>query len=129
MGTPSHRAGALDRRDFLRVGGLALGGLGLADVLRARDGKRSDTSVILVYCLGGKSHLETYDLKPDGPEQMRSVFRPIATRVKGTSICELLPHHARVADRFTLVRSLHHTINIHNDASIAGLTGKEPSVT
>src|SRR5215204_5794378 len=103
----------VDRRDFLRVGGLAMGGLGLTDVLRARGGRKIDTSVILVYALGGMSHLETYDLKPDGPEQMRSVFRPIATRVKGISICELLPHHARVADRFTIIRSLHHKINMH----------------
>jgi hypothetical protein len=119
------------RRDFLQIGGLALGGLGLADVLAARAAARSnraETSVILVYCLGGPSHLETYDLKPDGPELMRSVFRPISTCVPGMSICELLPQHARVADRFTLVRSLHHKINIHNDGSIAILTGKEPSV-
>jgi uncharacterized protein (DUF1501 family) len=122
-----HCPGPLSRREFLRVGGLALGGLGLADVLAAAP-RRSDTSVILVYCLGGPSHLETYDLKPDGPSEMRSVFRPVATRVPGMSVCELLPGHARVADRFTLIRSLRHTINIHNDGSIAVLTGKEPSV-
>jgi hypothetical protein len=123
-------SGPIPRRDFLRVGALALGGLGLADMLRGRAENRvkSDTSVILVYLLGGPSHLETYDLKPDGPEQMRSVFKPIATRVSGMSVCELLPHHARVADRFTLIRSLHHKINIHNDGSIAVLTGKEPTV-
>ena len=123
--------GPVSRREFLRVGSLALGGLGLADVLAGRAAARTagaDTSVILVYCLGGPSHLETYDLKPDGPEQMRSVFRPIATRVPGMSICELLPQHARVADKFTLIRSLHHTVNIHNDGSITVLTGKEPTV-
>src|SRR5262245_9095902 len=122
--------GPLHRRDFLRISGLVLGGLTLPDVLAARAATRAtpDTAVILVYCLGGASHLETYDLKPDGPEQMRSVFRPIATRVPGMSVCELLPLHARVADRFTLLRSLHHKINIHNDGSILTLTGKEPSV-
>jgi hypothetical protein len=121
----------MKRRDFLRIGGLALGGLGLADTLAARarsaSGRR-DTSVILVYCLGGASQLETYDLKPDGPAEMRSVFRPIATRVPGMSVCELLPLHARVAHRFSLIRSLHHRINIHNDGSILVLTGKEPLV-
>jgi uncharacterized protein (DUF1501 family) len=123
-------SGPIGRRDFLKIGGLALGGLALSDVLQARAAAnaRPDTSVILVYCLGGASQLETYDLKPDGPEQMRSVFRPIATRVPGMSICELFPLQADVADKFTLIRSLHHTINIHNDGSIAGLTGKEPSV-
>ncbi len=79
---------------------------------------------ILLFVHGGPSQLETYDLKPDGPEQMRSVFRPIATRVPGMSVCELLPLHARVADRFSLIRSLHHKVNIHNDGSIAVLTGR-----
>src|SRR5262245_63195758 len=128
---PPRCPGPVSRRDFLRIGTLALGGLGLSQVMagRAAAGKKnSDTSVILVYCLGGPSHLETYDLKPDGPSEMRSVFRPIATRVPGMSICELLPLHARVADKFSLVRSLHHDINIHNDGSILVLTGKRPTV-
>src|SRR5262245_31541468 len=92
--------GPISRREFLRVGGLALGGLGIADVAAARSASRSrsDTSVILVYCIGGASHLETYDLKPDGPSNMRSVFAPIPTCVPGMSICELLPLHAKVAD-------------------------------
>jgi uncharacterized protein (DUF1501 family) len=120
----------IDRREFLRIGGLALGGLGLADVLAAQPRPLShpDTAVILLYCLGGASQLETYDLKPDGPDMMRSVFAPIATRVSGMSICEHLPMHAEVADKFTLIRSMTHRINIHNDGSIAVLTGKEPSV-
>ena len=122
--------GPIDRREFLRVGGLALGGLGLADVAAARSKAKStaDTSVIFIYCLGGPSQLETYDLKPDGPSNMRSVFAPIATRVPGMSICELLPQQAKVADKFSLIRSMSHRINIHNDGSIVVLTGKEPSV-
>lgn len=119
------------QREFLRVGGLALGSLALPDVLAGRAAAGTTaarTSVILVYCLGGPSHLETYDLKPDGPSEMRSVFRPTSTRVPGVSVCELLPRHARVADHFSLIRSVHHAINIHNDGSIAVLTGKEPSV-
>jgi Protein of unknown function (DUF1501) len=125
---PSYRSPS--RREFLRVGGLTLGGLGLADVLAARAAGEATrrTSLILVYCLGGPSHLETYDLKPDGPSEMRSVFRPIATSVPGMSICEHLPRHARVADKFSLIRSMRHAINIHNDGSINVLTGKEPSV-
>src|SRR5262245_28576928 len=124
-------SGPLNRRDFLRVGSLAIGGLGLAEVLAGRAAARTasaDTSIILIYCSGGASHLETYDLKPDGPELMRSVFRPIATRVPGMAICEHLPLHARVADKFTLIRSLNHTVNIHNDGSTTVLTGKQPTV-
>src|SRR5262245_7273450 len=123
--------GPMDRREFLRVGGLALGGLSLAGTLAARGAAGTaghETSVILIFCLGGASHLETYDLKPDGPEQMRSIFRPVATRVPGMAVCELLPLHAQVADRFSLIRSMHHKISIHNDGSILTLTGKEPSV-
>src|SRR5262245_8412051 len=128
---PQRCPGPISRRAFLRTGGLALGGLTLPAVLagRAAAGTASaDTSVILVYCLGGPSHLETYDLKPDGPAESRSVFRPVSTVVPGMSVCELLPLHARVADRFSLVRSLHHKVNIHNDGSITVLTGKEPTV-
>src|SRR5262245_32975799 len=128
---PQRCPGPISRRAFLRTGGLALGGLTLPAVLagRAAAGTASaDTSVILVYCLGGASHLETYDLKPDGPSEMRSVFKPIPTRVPGRSACELLPLHAPVATRSTLARSLHHKVNIHNDGSITVLTGKEPTV-
>lgn len=115
-----------NRREFLRIGGLALGGLALSDVLAAQS-QRTDTSVILLYCIGGMSQLETYDLK-EGPEQMRSVFAPIRTRVPGTHICEHLPLQAAIADKFSIIRSMTHRINIHNDGSIAVLTGKEPSV-
>lgn len=128
---PQGCPGPMQRRDFLRVGGLLLGGMGLSQLLEARAAAGSatrDTAVILFYCLGGPSQLETYDLKPDGPSGMRSVFAPIATRVPGMSICELFPLQAQVADRFSLIRSLHHKINIHNDGSITVLTGKEPTV-
>jgi uncharacterized protein (DUF1501 family) len=121
----------MGRRDFLKAGGLALGGLSLSELLarRADAGTaRRDTSVILIYCSGGASQLETYDLKPDGPEEMRSIFKPIATRVPGMAICEHFPRQARIADRFSLIRSMHHTINIHNDGSILTLTGKAPTV-
>ncbi|REK09483.1 MAG: DUF1501 domain-containing protein [Planctomycetota bacterium] len=127
---PALSPGPPNRREFLRAGALALGGLTLADVLRARAATGSaahDTSVILFYMWGGPSHLETYDLKPGAPSEYRSVFRPIATSVPGMDICELFPRQAAIADRIALVRSLHHEINIHNDAAIEVLTGKRPS--
>jgi hypothetical protein len=110
---------------------LGLGGLSLADVLAARAAaghSGRDTSVILLYLLGGPSHLETYDLKPDAPLEYRSIFKPIATNVSGMEICELFPLQAQLADKFTLVRSLHHDVDIHNDGSITVLTGKRPTV-
>ncbi len=131
--------GPIGRREFLQVGGLALGGLTLADVLAARSSQAAagsaateatsppDTSVILLYLHGGPSQLETYDLKLDAPSSYRSVFNSIPTVVPGMEICELLPRHTQVADRFSLVRSLHHDISIHSDGGIIVLTGKRPS--
>lgn len=128
--------GPVRRREFLQAGALALGGLTLADLLRTRevaaDQKAqipsTDTSVILLYLHGGPSQLETYDLKTDAPSTYRSVFAPIPTVVPGMEICELLPLHAKVADRFSLVRSLHHDVSIHSDGGIVVLTGKRPEV-
>jgi hypothetical protein len=119
--------GPVSRRDFLRVGTLALGGLTLPQLLAARDGTSSDTSVILFWMWGGPSHLETYDLKPDAPAEYRGPFRPIRTAVSGLDVCELFPLQARLARRIALVRSLHHTMSAHNDGSIEVLTGKTPA--
>lgn len=122
--------GPVSRRLFLQIGASALGGFALADVLAARAAAQQshpDTAVILFYCAGGATQLETYDLKPDAPTEMRSVFAPTATNVPGVSICELFPLQARLADKFTLIRSLHHEIGIHSDGGIEVLTGKTPS--
>jgi hypothetical protein len=108
-----------------------LGGISLADVLAGREAAaepHKDTSVILLYLHGGPSHLETYDLKPDAPTEYRSIFRPIRTNVPGVDICELFPRQARLADRFSLIRSLNHDVNIHSDGGIVVLTGKRPAV-
>src|SRR5688572_20080925 len=129
--TTSACPGPATRREFLRLGSLALGGLGLADVVagRAAAGEPGkDTAVILLYLHGGPSHLETFDLKPDAPSEYRSIFRPIPTNVPGVEVCELFPLQARLADKFALVRSLHHDVNIHSDGGIVVLTGKRPAV-
>jgi len=123
-------SGPPTRREFMQIGGLALGGLSFADVLAARADSgqmRRDTSVILLYLHGGPSQLETYDLKPDAPSSYRSVFDPIATNVPGMEICELFPRQAKIADKISLVRSLHHDVNIHSDGGITVLTGKRPT--
>jgi hypothetical protein len=110
---------------------LALGGISLADVLSGRAAANApphDTSVILLYLHGGPSHLETYDLKPGAPTEYRSIFRPIPTNVPGMDVCELFPLQARLADKFALVRSLHHDVNVHSDGGIVVLTGKRPTI-
>lgn len=129
---PARRCpGPVSRREFLQAGLLALGGLQLADLLASRaaaNQENRDTAVILLYLSGGPSHLETFDLKPDAPLDYRSIFKPIATCVPGLAICEHFPLLAKLADRFSLLRSLHHTMNAHNDGGIEVLTGKTPAV-
>lgn len=122
---------AIARRDFLTVGSLALGGLTLPELFAARAASSEqsrDTAVIFVFLSGGPSHLETYDLKTNSPEGYRSIFNPIRTNVPGLDVCELFPLQARQSDKFSLVRSLSHDVNIHSDGGIVVLTGKRPSV-
>jgi hypothetical protein len=101
----------VSRRDFLRIGALSVGGLSLADLLRlrAQGAVRSEAAhkaVIMVYLPGGPSHIDMYDLKPDAPAEYRGEFRPIRTNVPGIDVCELMPQHAKIADRFAIVRGL-----------------------
>ncbi|MCE9531184.1 MAG: DUF1501 domain-containing protein [Planctomycetes bacterium] len=120
---------SVSRRSFLRVGSLALGGLGLSDLYRLRAASGTavrDTSVILLWLEGGASHLETYDLKPNAPAEVRGEFKPISTVVPGIDVCEHLPLHAKVAHQFTLIRSLAHKIPDHPGAAGRVLTGHHP---
>src|SRR6266446_5720146 len=106
--------GPLSRRHFLKLGGLTLGGRGLGGLMPQRAAARQtgpsvpDTSVILLWLPGGPPHMETYDMKPDAPEEYRGDFRPVHTNVPGIDICEHLPLHAKLADKFTLIRSIAH---------------------
>ena len=101
----------ISRRGFLRVGGLGLCGLSLADLLRLQaKGQASPAnpmkSVIMLFLPGGPSHIDMYDLKPDAPVEYRSPFKSIQTAVPGLDICEHMPLQAKIANRFTLVRSI-----------------------
>jgi uncharacterized protein (DUF1501 family) len=117
------------RREFLRAGMLALGGVTLPDVLRARAGAaQRERAVILFWMWGGPSQLETYDMKPLAPAEYRGPLRPIPTSVPGIEICEYMPLQAQMADKFAIIRSLHHEMSAHNDGSIEVLTGKTPRI-
>ena len=109
------------RRSFLRWGSLGLGGIPLARLLSLREAQaaseRRDTAVILFWMAGGPSHLDTYDLKPAATAEIRGPFQSLATCVPGLDVCELLPRHAALADRLAIVRSLHHSHSVHDDAS------------
>jgi hypothetical protein len=117
------------RREMLQVGYSGLLGIGLSSLLTHRaaaaQGSRpgKPKSLILVFCTGAPSHIDTFDLKPDAPAEVRGEFKPIATRVPGLAICEHLPRLAARADRYALVRSLAHRENNHLVATHHLLTG------
>jgi hypothetical protein len=85
-----------------------------------------DTAVILLWLDGGPSHMDLYDLKPDAPAEYRGIWRPIRTNVPGVEIGELLPKQAAVADKFSIIRSLHHDNGDHFTAAHHVLTGIPP---
>lgn len=125
----------ISRRALLYAGGLGVAGLTLADLARLEASPhvgradRTARSLILLWLWGGPSHLDTFDPKPQAPVQYRGPFAPIATRIPGVQICELLPHLAARADRYTLIRSLHCSSNDHGIAGTIGLTGSETGGT
>lgn len=114
------------RREVLNVGAVGLLGLSLADVLRAEAAAglgRGRRNVILVWLHGGQTQLDTYDMKPEAPSEVRGPFRPIETTVPGLQICELLPRLARVMHCVTVHRGFHHQNNDHFAAAHWLLTG------
>ncbi len=126
----------LNRRRLLQIGGLGSLGLTLPALLRAEaEGRAGHESLgaapirscILLFCYGGPSHIDTVDMKPKAPEQVRGEFGSIATNVPGLRVCEHLPWTARVMDRLAIVRSLHHPMTNHNAAAFTTLCGRNPS--
>ena len=108
-------------------------GLGMSDFLAyqaeaaAAGDDMSDTSVIFIWLPGGPPHMETYDMKPEAPAEYRGEFNPIKTNVPGIDVCELLPMHAKIADRFTLIRSIHHEFADHGGGHKRLMTGRIPA--
>ena len=115
--TPGDKASlcgaARARRDFLQVGALAAVGLSLPQYVRAAsEGMvkpgHENRSCIMIFNLGAPSHIDLWDMKPDAPAEIRGPFKPIRTKSDAFEISELLPKHAAIADRFSLVRSCRH---------------------
>src|SRR5882724_11335185 len=120
----------LHRRQWLQLGASSLLGIGLPALLAGRAASRSSAaergrsrSVILVLLSGGPSHLDTLDIKPEAPAEIRGEFQPIATAVPGIRVCEHLPRLASQMRRWALVRSLSHEENGHLPAVHRLLTG------
>ncbi len=115
----------LPRRAFLQAGGSAVLGLSLPSLLAAREASPvgSPRSVILVHLGGGLSHIDSLDMKPDAPAEIRGEFRPVATSVTGIRVCEHLPRLAARMKHWAIVRSLSHGENGHLPATHRLLTG------
>jgi hypothetical protein len=144
-GTAGRYCDGISRRSFVQLGVAGMASVGLPRILRAKDDSRQaglpakDTSVIMLWLDGGPSHMDLYDLKPEAPAEYRGIWNPIRTNVPGFEIGELFPRQAKVADKFSLVRSLHHDNGDHfagghymltsrGGASGADTTGKYPSI-
>jgi hypothetical protein len=118
----------MNRRDFLRVGGLGLCGVGALDVIRARATPAASPRakhMIVCWLGGGPPHLDMFDMKPDAPEEYRGIWKPIQSRVVGLQVGELMPELAKRADRYTVIRSVT-TLNKpgdHSQAPLYWLTG------
>ncbi len=115
------------RRELLRVGGgLAVAGFLSAEARATKAPPRTGRaqSCILVYLLGGPPHLDTWDLKPQAPAEVRGPFKPVATSVPGLHVCEHLPRLARLAHRYALVRSVSHNNHNHTPMIYYTLTGR-----
>jgi hypothetical protein len=123
--TPTDRG--ITRRRLLQIGGIGALGLGLPDLLRARDSsparRGGEKSCIFVVQYGGASHIDSLDPRPDAPADVRGPYQPIATSVPGVRVGELLPRLARLADRYCLVRSMSHTNGGHDGGMHVAMTG------
>jgi hypothetical protein len=136
----SHRwCDGIARRDFLQIGGLGAAGLSLPDLFRARAqastsaarGAGQAKACILLFMGGGPPQMDTFDLKPDAPAEVRGEFPPIATSVPGTRISSLLPMLARQAHRYAIIRTVsdEYTGGAHGQSVYLALTGhKNPRV-
>src|SRR6476619_704746 len=122
------------RRDFLKLGVGAFAGLGMVDLLRQRAlaaetakaiGKSSPKPVncIMIWLDGGPSHYESFDPKPDAPSDIRGDLKPIKTAVPGLQFCEVIPKLAKVADKFTTIRSICHKDPNHGGGNHYMMTG------
>ena len=135
-GRPIRDCEGISRRSLLKIGTLGLGGLTLADVLALRAKAATDaaatgtpaisprkTSIIYFEMAGGPTHFETYDPKPEAPEEYRGPMKAIATALPGVQFCETLPEQAKIADKLAVIRSIHHNSGSHGTSAHLTQTG------
>jgi hypothetical protein len=129
--SPGRYCDGLNRRSFLQLGVAGMAAVGLPQLLRAKEASKDttrNTSVILIWLDGGPGHMDMYDMKPDAPAEYRGIWRPIRTKVPGFDVTELYPMQARVTDKFSVVRSLHHDTGDHFAGGHRMLTTKDMGV-
>lgn len=130
MGSTQRYCDGMSRRNFVQLGLAGMGSVGLPQILQAKEQSQSlgssakDTSIILIWLDGGPGHMDTYDLKPQAPAEYRGLWNPIKTNVDGMEVTELFPLQAKCADKFSVVRSLHHNQGDHFTAGHYMLTGR-----
>src|SRR5438034_1559003 len=116
----------LSRREWLRVGGVGLGGLTLAGLARNAHAARRigrAKAVIVLGLLGGPPQHETWDPKPDAPPEVRGEFKPIASRTPGLRVCELMPRTAQLTDKIAVLRAVTTGDNAHSSSGFQVITG------
>lgn len=128
----------MPRRTAITAGATGLLGLSLSKLFAAEEAqpvnpairKRAGRakSIIFLYQFGGPSHVDTFDMKPNAPEGIRSLFGQIDSAIPGVRICEHLPQTAKILDKVTLVRTVFHSMKNHNSAAYHALTGHAPPV-
>ena len=110
----AHTCAGVSRRDFIQVGSLGAVGLSLPKLVEAQEagavkGEHDDKNVIMIFNLGAPSQIDTFDPKPDAAAEIRGPFSPIQTASPEMLLTEILPRHAKIADKFSVVRSVYHT--------------------
>ncbi|HEU4753773.1 MAG TPA: DUF1501 domain-containing protein, partial [Armatimonadota bacterium] len=124
--TKQRTCSGVTRRAFVQAGFLGALGLTLPQSAALAAAAPRPKSVILLWLWGGPSHLDLFDPKPDAPSEYRGPYRAVGTNVPGMQVTELLPKLAKRADRYALIRSLHHNTNDHGLAATIALTGRSP---
>ena len=125
------------RRDFVRAGVMGMTGLSLDSFLRLANAQESKVSgggasaladsVLFINLAGGPAHLDTLDMKPEGPSETKGEFKPIASKLAGLQVCEHLPKFAAIADRYTLIRGISHSSGSHPLGQSYISTGNRPT--
>lgn len=132
MKTTKRYCDGVHRRDFLKAGSLGALGVSLAGLLKGEAdgggvGNGASKNAIFIYLPGGQSHHDTWDMKPDSNDaDVRGEFKPICTNLPGLQICEHMPHLARQADKYAVLRSVHHTLAAHAPGQQYMRSGNKP---